>query len=54
MVGLKLTLPTERDGEVFEINPEYSLEYRRQILPYKNPTDFDKIIDGLRKAGLPE
>ena len=40
--------------EVFELNPEYSLEYRRQILPYKNPADFDHIVDGLRKAGLPE
>jgi hypothetical protein len=24
------------------------------VLPYKNPEDFEKVIDGLRKAGLPE
>ena len=40
--------------EVFEVNPEYSLEYRREILPYKEPADFDHIVEGLRKAGLPE
>ena len=40
--------------EALGINPAYSLEHRRKVLPYKNPEDFEKIIDGLRKAGLPE
>ena len=40
--------------QVFEVNPEYSLERRRKVLPYKNPADFEAVVDGLRKAGLPE
>ena len=40
-------------AEAMRINPEYSLEHRRQVLPYKNPSDFDRLIEGLRKAGLP-
>ena len=41
-------------AEVLRINPDYSLEHRRQTLPYKDPTEFDRIDEGLRKAGLPE
>ena len=40
--------------EVFRVNPNYSLEHRREVLPYKNPEDYERIVDGLRKAGLPE
>jgi hypothetical protein len=35
-------------------NPAYSLEQRRIVLPYKNPDDFERVVEGLRKAGLPE
>lgn len=38
--------------DVLRINPDYSLEYRRKVLPYKNPEDFELLVDGLRKAGL--
>jgi adenylate cyclase len=38
--------------EVFRINPDYSLEHRRKVLPYKNPTDFELVVEGLRKAGI--
>jgi adenylate cyclase len=38
--------------EAFRVNPDYSLEHRRKVLPYKNPDDFELIVDGLRKAGL--
>ncbi|ASY59072.1 adenylate/guanylate cyclase domain-containing protein [Sinorhizobium sp. CCBAU 05631] len=38
--------------EVFRVNPDYSLEYRRKVLPYKNPDDFELVVDGLCKAGL--
>ena len=39
-------------AEMLRINPDYSLEHRRETLPYKNSADFEHIIDGLRKAGL--
>jgi adenylate cyclase len=38
--------------EVLRVNPDFSLDYRRKVLPYKNPEDFELIVDGLRKAGL--
>ena len=38
--------------EAFRVNPGYSLEHRRNVLPYKNPDDFERIVEGLRKAGL--
>ena len=40
--------------EALRINPNYSLERRRRILPYKNAADFEHLVDGLRKAGLAE
>ena len=40
--------------EALRINPDYSLEQRRKVLPYKNPDDFERVVEGLRKAGLPE
>ena len=38
--------------EVLRVNPDYSLEHRRKVLPYKNPHDFEAVVDGLRKAGV--
>ncbi|RVD53197.1 adenylate/guanylate cyclase domain-containing protein, partial [Mesorhizobium sp. M2D.F.Ca.ET.140.01.1.1] len=38
--------------DLLRVNPDYSLEYRRKVLPYKNPADFEIMVDGLRKAGL--
>ncbi|WP_235679259.1 adenylate/guanylate cyclase domain-containing protein [Aquibium microcysteis] len=39
--------------EVFVVNPRYSLEHRSRILPYKDPSDWERVLDGLAKAGLP-
>ncbi len=36
-----------------EVNPDFSLAQREGVLPYKNRADFQRIIDGLTKAGLP-
>ncbi len=41
-------------NEAMQINPNYSIEQKRQLLPYKNPADFEFFADGLRKAGLLE
>jgi adenylate cyclase len=38
--------------EVLRVNPDYSLEYRRKVLPFKNPADFELVMVGLRKAGI--
>ncbi len=41
-------------AEVFRINPDYSLERHMKNLPYKDPANTDRIVEGLRKAGLVE
>jgi hypothetical protein len=41
-------------AELLRVNPDYSIEQRRKVLPYKNPEDFERVVEGLRKAGLPE
>ena len=41
--------------EVLRVNPNYSLEQRRQVLPYKNPEDFERDRRGPaqgRAAGI--
>jgi adenylate cyclase len=44
----------EARREALRVKPDYSLDQRRKLLPYKNPEDFEKVVEGLRKAGLPE
>jgi adenylate cyclase len=51
-VGLFEEARTQWD-EAHKMNPNYSLEHRRKILPYKNSADFERIVEGLRKVGLP-
>lgn len=38
--------------EALRANPAYSLEQKRRVLPYKDPAEFEKIVDGLRRAGV--
>jgi len=40
--------------EVLRINPKYCLKQDRRISLWKNQADRERILDGLRKAGLPE
>ena len=44
----------EQWREVIRVNPAYSLEHGRKVLPYKNPADFETVVDGLKKAGSVE
>jgi adenylate cyclase len=40
-------------AEVMRIAPDFSIERRRRILPFKNPDMFEYRLEGMRKAGLP-
>jgi adenylate cyclase len=40
-------------AELLKVNPDFSLMQRARVLPYKNPGDFQRIVEGLAKAGLP-
>ena len=39
-------------NELLEINPRFSVERLRRVLPYRDPGWFERIVDGLRKAGV--
>ena len=39
-------------ADVLKVNPGYSLERRRSMLPYKNPADAENVIASLRNAGI--
>jgi adenylate cyclase len=38
---------------LLEVNPGFSMAQRAQVLPYKDSSDFERIVEGLAKAGLP-
>jgi len=38
--------------EVLRINPKFTVESFMRVTPYKNPSDRDRVAQGLRKAGL--
>jgi len=40
-------------ADLRKVNPDFSLMQRARVLPYKNPDDFQRILEGLAKAGLP-
>jgi len=39
--------------ELLKVNPGFSLMQRARVLPYKDASDFQRIAEGLAKAGLP-
>jgi tetratricopeptide (TPR) repeat protein len=39
-------------AEVLRLSPNVSLESQTQNMPYKDPADLERYINGLRKAGL--
>ena len=40
-------------AELLKVNPDFSVAQRARVLPYKDAGDFQRIVDGLAKAGLP-
>jgi adenylate cyclase len=40
-------------AEMLTINPDFSLAQRQSVLPYKDAREFQRIVEGLAKAGLP-
>jgi TolB-like protein len=38
--------------QALKISPSVSVERKRHILPFRNPEDFERRVEGLRKAGL--
>jgi hypothetical protein len=39
-------------AEVLRVNPKFSLNSLAKMLPYKDRSQTDKIVNALRKAGL--
>ena len=40
-------------ADALAANPNFSLEQRKRVLPYRDPVNFQGIVEGLRKAGIP-
>jgi hypothetical protein len=40
-------------NEALRLSPDFSMERRRRVLPFRDPASFERQLDGLRKAGLP-
>ena len=41
-------------AEVLRINPGFTIEGIKRLFVYKDPKEVEHILDGMRKAGLPE
>ena len=40
-------------ADLLKVNPDFSVMQRSRVLPYREAADFQRIVDGLAKAGLP-
>ena len=40
-------------ADLLKVNPGFSLAQRARVLPYKDPEEFQRIVAGLKRAGLP-
>jgi tetratricopeptide (TPR) repeat protein len=40
--------------EVVRLDPSFSLETLKKVLPMKNSSDLERVLDAARKAGAPE
>jgi adenylate cyclase len=38
--------------ETLEVNPSFSIDHLRRTLPYKDPAQLDRLLEGLRNAGV--
>jgi TolB-like protein/Flp pilus assembly protein TadD len=38
--------------QALRINPGFSIERRRRVQPFRNPEDFERRVEGLRKGGV--
>jgi hypothetical protein len=41
-------------AELLKLKPKFSVKRFAKALPYKDPAELKRALDGLRKAGLPE
>ena len=41
-------------AEVLRMKPDFSIAVYAKQEPHKNPADLKHLLDGFRKAGLPE
>ena len=39
-------------SQALKFNPDFSIEHSRHVLPFRNPEDFERRVEGLRKIGL--
>ena len=39
-------------AKILQLQPSTSLEWVRKTVPYANPADLERLVAGLRKAGL--
>jgi adenylate cyclase len=39
-------------GQVLQIRPGFSMDRRRRVMPFRNPADFERRVEGLRQGGV--